>query len=633
MPSNSDFLAAAYGALGDGYGWTASFKADPNKADAIAWAGLAWHETPKQREIIDAAADNNNFFSVAVMHSDERRRNKAAFSRLAVLLADDADPHSLENQVSYVLETSAGNYQIGVFLDAEDPDTHDRALIDRVLQHMAAEKLINADASGNNVVRYGRLPVGRNTKAAAGGFETKLHVYEPEYVYSLEEAVAAFGLDLNKIRSEKVPGQTENNLPVNRQAAHDAEAMFKLLLASDPDERSYHEPLLKISSGMIAAGMKPHAVINMLRALGGAIRPESGEQLDRWNHRFGHELERMVQGAEKFAPLPIADGEWLQTAAQLKQRCEDVEWLVKDLVPENSMGMLFGASGTFKSFLCIDLCMHLVHGLEWADRRSKMGAAIYIAAEGGAGISRRIDAWHKKTGCNLPENFWVCTVPVLLNDEDQIAILRSKIAAAPEKPSLIIIDTLSQTFSGEENSSSDISNYLRLINTEIRAAFETTVIVVHHTGHSVADRPRGSSAMVANLDFVLGAFRPDPEAMVAKLGVHKMKDADKVDDLYFNLDRLPLGRDKYGDELSSLVASHHDNAATLRDALNSGSDYKALIIRAIENGPIPKVTLIAEAVAMLKVSKDTAAKGIKRAIRALVEAGAVTERPGGMVGM
>ena len=148
--------------------------------------------------------------------------------------------------------------------------------------------------------------------------------------------------------------------------------------------------------------------------------------------------------------------------------------------------------------------------------------------------------------------------PLLLTAQDEMARLKAAIGKLPQPPSVVIIDTLSQTFSGDENSSSDIGTYLRMINSEIRASFNCTVIVIHHTGHSAAERPRGSSAITANLDFVLGVFKPDPEASRAKVGVHKMKDGDKVDDLYFNMTRLVLGEDSDGDEISSLVAAHDE---------------------------------------------------------------------------
>jgi hypothetical protein len=43
-------------------------------------------------------------------------------------------------------------------------------------------------------------------------------------------------------------------------------------------------------------------------------------------------------------------------------------------------------------------------------------------------------------------------------------------------------------------------------------------------------------------------FRPDPEKQIARMSVHKMKDGDKVDDVFFEMERIVLGQDDDGDE-------------------------------------------------------------------------------------
>ena len=137
---NSEFLIAIYGETAGTYGWSTSFRADPGEVDGSAWAGSAWRGSPAQRTLIDARGNDNNFFCVALMKGDKPRRTKDQFERLAVLLADDADPNELMGSPSYVIETSSGNHQIGVLLDPADPDTHNLALVDAVLQKMVAAR-------------------------------------------------------------------------------------------------------------------------------------------------------------------------------------------------------------------------------------------------------------------------------------------------------------------------------------------------------------------------------------------------------------------------------------------------------------------------------------------------------------
>lgn len=621
---NSEFLSAIYGRLRDDYGWTASFASDPSQAPPTAWAGSSWSGTQAQKTVIDQRGEDNNYYCVSVLFArdGQKRRAKDCFGRLAVLLADDVDLASLAGASSYALETSPGKYQVGVILDPEDPDTRNLALIDRVLHTMAASGFIAADPSGNNPVRYARL-LGSNTKKRDSGIWTVRPLFcNLGEVYSLADAVAAFGLDLDIIkRGVEAPKPKPDG-------AGDAVDLFKAIITPNLEERSYHDPLMKLSASLVASGLKPGATVNVLRSIMLASRPEQeGPELDRWRDRFGPELVRMVQGAEKYAPKPeepFDPSRYWKTVPELGESTKNIKWLVKNLIPADSLGMIFGASGTFKSFLALDLCLSVANGLPWTGRKTETGPVGYIAAEGGAGIYKRIMAWQE--GVDPPSNFRVCTIPVLLSAKEEIAALRQSIIALPEIPKLIVIDTLSQTFAGDENSSSDIATYLRMINSEIREPFRATVLVIHHSGHSASERPRGSSAITANVDFLLGCFRSDPEAMNTRLEVTKQKDGDKVKGLYFDLERRVVGADDEGEEITSLVAVYHDAVASIR-ANAVGSKYNTLILKALNDaggGQVPESILKKKALD-ISSSYAAASKGVHRALLELKAALKVRE--------
>jgi len=612
---NSEFLSAIYGETAGTYGWSTSFRADPGEVDGSAWAGSAWRGSPAQRTLIDARGNDNNFFCVALMRGDKPRRTKDQFERLAVLLADDADPNELMGSPSYVIETSSGNHQIGVLLDPEDSDTRNRDLVDAVLQKMVAAKLMKADASGNNIVRYGRLPAGSNTKKKANTFSVRVHSCDLQSVYSLDDAAAMFGIDLSELRPIGKPPLKGGTIALDSgRPAVDMVSQWKALLDPEPADRSYHDPLLKITATMRGAGMEAGAVVNMVRSVMLAIKPEDPHEFERWHQRYGSELARMVGGAEKFAPPPPREAHsLLETHAQVVESAKNATWLVKGLVPADSMGMLFGPSGAFKSFVALDLCLHLVHGMDWAGKRTKGGPVVYMAAEGGSGLAKRVTAWHEHNGmAEVPDAFQYCRVPLLMSDPSEVASLRAAITALPIEPCLVVVDTLSQTYNGDENSASDVASYLRLINSEIRATFKCSVLVVHHTGHSAAERPRGSSALTSNLDYLLGAYRPEGGRMEARLGVHKMKDGEKLDDHYFEMKRLVMGRDEDGDEVSSLVADYVEVADEIA-ANMAKSKYAALIMSLVHAGkPVTEDEMLEAASDMTK-NRKTARSGLSYA--------------------
>ena len=627
---NSEFLSAIYGRLRDDYGWTTSFASDPSEAPPSAWLGSSWAGTESQKVVINKRGEDNNYYSVSVMHSrgGDKRRSKECFGRLAVLLADDVNPAGLRDLVgsySYALETSKENYQVGVMLDPSDPDTQNATLIDAVLRAMGASGHVKADSSGNNPVRYARLPVGTNTKNRESGYwTTRLLYHKLDEVYFLADAVKTFGLDLDVIKSGLASPKPKPD------GTGDAVELFKALINPKLDERSYHDPLMKLSASLVASGLKQGATVNVLRSIMLASKPEEeGPELDRWSERFGPDLVRMVQGAEKYQPKepePVINLKILETIDEVDEATKSVRWLVKSLIGMDNLICLFGASGSFKSFLCIDLAMSVAHGFDWTKRKTVQGGVVYVAAEGGSGVSKRIKAWNAKHGIvDNPKNFHICRIPLLLTAKEEIGALRKAIAALPEIPILVIVDTLAMTFSGDENSSSDVGTYLRMINTEIKSAFNCTVIVVHHTGHNATERPRGSSAITANVDGLLGCYRSDPEGMNARLDVMKQKDGDAIKGMYFDLNRRKLGDDEDGDEISSLVAEFHDAVDAIRQN-NKGSKYEALIMSVLATGSrVTDAELRRKAMQAFACTAETAGTSILRAAKILRDAQKIRE--------
>lgn len=241
------------------------------------------------------------------------------------------------------------------------------------------------------------------------------------------------------------------------------------------------------------------------------------------------------------------------TLEQLREQSHNVNWLVKHLVPSESVGLLFGASGTFKSFIAIDLALHIAHGLPWMGRKTQQGAVIIIAAEGGTGLWRRIVAWHRERKLQW-KDAPIYVVPVSVDLATDAILVRDAAKLLGVVPALVVVDTLSQTFNGEENSAQEVAVYLREIGLQFRTCWLCAVLVVHHTGHIATERPRGSSALRANVDFMYGVFRDETE-MLATVECVKQKDGEMPDAFTFSMKVCELAKDEDGDPITSLVAS------------------------------------------------------------------------------
>ena len=284
---------------------------------------------------------------------------------------------------------------------------------------------------------------------------------------------------------------------------------------------------------------------------------------------------------------PAEDALPFLSLRELQAAAGSIRWVVKHAVPAESVGVIFGGSGTFKSFIALDLALHVAHGLPWLGRRTEEGPVLYIAAEGGAGLWRRIDAWHRARRLKW-QDAPMYVVPVGLDLMQDAERVLSAARACGVTPSLVIVDTLSQTFSGEENSANEVAAYLRELGLMFRQVWQAAVCVIHHSGHQATERPRGSSALRANVDWMLGVFR-DQDEMLATVECHKQKDGEKFADVSFRLSEMVLEHDEDGDPIKSLVARHMSTTEEVQEAMaaehKSGrGGHNRLIVALAQNG-------------------------------------------------
>ena len=309
---------------------------------------------------------------------------------------------------------------------------------------------------------------------------------------------------------------------------------------------------------------------------------QTGAKLDDRIERVGALFAR----ADKLR-LGVAGRVPMLGLEQLRGAFENVRWSVKHVIPAASIGILFGGSGTFKSFIALDAGLHMVHGLPWMGRPTRQAQVLYIAAEGGAGLWSRIRAWHKERGLKWGDvPFYV--VPAALDLGADAWRVVDAAQALGVSPGMVVVDTLSQTYAGEENSANEMAAYLRELGLRFRELWGCSVLLVHHTGHQATERPRGSSAIRSNVDFLLGVFRDEKE-MLATVTSVKQKDGELFADATFALTVVDLGPDEDGDPITSLVARHLSTAdevehARLREQAAGRGGRNSAFLGLCENG-------------------------------------------------
>lgn len=224
------------------------------------------------------------------------------------------------------------------------------------------------------------------------------------------------------------------------------------------------------------------------------------------------------------------------------------DWQIENWVYSGSLLLFAGQSGGGKSFLTLDICMRMRHGLDFHGHAMKPGSCVYFAGEGMGGIRKRIRSWNAQN-CVVPDQSryfrFVDGVPPLTTDEgrmmvhDTIADLTDRFGHAP---AFVVIDTLSQAFGGaDENDAKTVAPALK--NAEsVKLEFGSTVCCIHHIAKHIPtsqlnmDSIRGSGAFHGNVDAAWGLARTNTERVLKPL---KQRDGAD-DDLQFSFDLLPV---------------------------------------------------------------------------------------------
>jgi len=235
-------------------------------------------------------------------------------------------------------------------------------------------------------------------------------------------------------------------------------------------------------------------------------------------------------------------------------------WLIKGVIPYGELIVLYGESGSGKSFMALDMAMAIAQGREWRGKKVKQGRVIYIAAEGAAGFRLRLKAYGEHHGLDinvLPFGV-IHASPNLMQKDEAIDIAKSIIASGGAY--LIIVDTFAQVMPGaNENAGEDVGLALKHCK-GIHRATRAPILLVHHSGKDASKGARGWSGLRAAADAEIEVTRDKDQR---QLRVSKQKDAEDGQEFGFKLTPVLLGLDEDGDAITSCIV---EEAETIQKA-------------------------------------------------------------------
>lgn len=307
------------------------------------------------------------------------------------------------------------------------------------------------------------------------------------------------------------------------------------------------------------------------------------------------------QGQEFAEPSQPERRDRIHRLHEYADNVQDPSWLIPGLLPSHGIGMLYGESGSFKSFLALDMALSLAFGIpgQWGAPPVK-NDVLFLAGEGPvATAKKRWPSWMEWQSIEFRNDHRFFIMPEVPLYTDSVAWENVKIdlAELKAKPALIVIDTLSRLITGlDENSAKDASMITKFME-QLARYYECCVLALHHTGKDQNKGARGSSAFFANMDFAISTRLKQGGT---ELKVKKQKDADTGDETH-NFKVKEIGTSIVLERTADLAELSGKKTAS-RYAWASVAEVTAMIAK--HGGEITEALLIQEIASAHGLDRD-----------------------------
>lgn len=260
--------------------------------------------------------------------------------------------------------------------------------------------------------------------------------------------------------------------------------------------------------------------------------------------------------------------------------------LIEGYFDPGEMSVVYGDSNSGKTFLTLDMALCMSASELWNGHATLGGPVIYVAAEGGSGIFKRIEAWMRQRAPAILPKFETMPCPIDLlktGEAADVRLLISEIQAAAaehgEPARMVVIDTLSRALSGgDENAPTDMGAFVKNVD-RIREETGAHVQIVHHSGKNKAAGARGHSLLRAatSTEIEIEAEKQQPGiAARGTITVTKQRDREYALPVSFELEIVNLGVNASFDTITSCVPVYRGTKAKVVKSTVRGAQRAAL---------------------------------------------------------
>ena len=521
--TNNQFLEVIFSSkASDEYLWINHHAGDPaeynkNGKGGQFWAGKRIH---KFDECPTDSDKENAYFSVSLLRTQARRiaRAKQYASQLPIVVLDDAN--NIEFTPTYQLETSAGNYQIGLMLDQPIRDVE---VGSRLMNELVRQNRVASDKNGNNVVRYARLPAGSNGKYDPP-YRHQMIQWNPERIFTLQEICDYLELDFDYITTNaptkvnitpitlKKPLIGLGNILASNRVVNDlAMANFPAWVGELFPQAKESRGNYRVSSQSLGRPLQEDISIHVdgIKDFGVADQgdPRSGKRTPIElvaEHQFG-DIQQVIP-AEKWLREKLSNTTVNKVATgkfQIKPMSQAVKelvppvYVVQYLIQKGHLYTLTAKNNSGKSTFATAMARSVANGDPFGEMQTFKGRVLLLSGENAADT-------------NLKFRYLMDVEQVDLSNVDVLEMafelknggVERLVHELKHEYVLIVIDSLQAYFgAGDFNSNSDALAHLQACRKLTQIKGNPAVIVLAHPNKSAETlEPYGGGALMNELD-------------------------------------------------------------------------------------------------------------------------------------